>query len=187
VLTERLKQIDGRKAVVLFTDGLDTESRVSDASRTLELAEESGALIYAIHYDTAHDVAERPAFARIGDHVVDLGTGRPNFLIESAEAYRLAAQYLRDLPERTGARAYQAKSLSSLNEAFLTIAGELRQQYELSYYPTNRARDGSYRRIRVQVDRPDTVVHARSGYRAVQDNQERKKSTPDTEVKSKHP
>ncbi|HYK90797.1 MAG TPA: VWA domain-containing protein [Acidobacteriota bacterium] len=166
VLLERLRQVDGRKAIVLFTDGVDTESRVSEARHTLELAEESGTLIYTIRYDTAREVAEQPVFSNLRGKVISLGTPRPNILVAGAEAYRLASQYLSDLPERTGSRAFQAQSTSSLNEPFSTIAGELRQQYELSYYPTNPAHDGSYRRILVRVDHPDVVVRARPGYRA---------------------
>jgi Ca-activated chloride channel family protein len=164
VLMERLRQIDGRKAIVLFTDGVDNESRVSDAHRTLELAEESGTLIYTIRYDTTRDVAEQPMSPNRRGQVRVFYA--PNILVAGVEAYRFASQYLSDLPERTGARAFQAESTSSLNDAFSTIAGELRQQYELSYYPTNPAHDGRYRRILVRVDRPDVVVRARPGYRA---------------------
>jgi VWFA-related protein len=77
-LKKRLKQIESRKAIFLFTDGIDTESRLSDARRTLELAEESGALIYTIHYDTTPDVVEHQVHARIGANVVTLGPSQSN-------------------------------------------------------------------------------------------------------------
>lgn len=64
---------------------------------------------------------------------------------------------------------YQADSLQNLDNAFALIADELRHQYALSYYPTNAARDGSYRRIRVRVNRQTLVVRAREGYRAADD------------------
>jgi VWFA-related protein len=54
----------------------------------------------------------------------------------------------------------------NLERAFNQIAEELRHQYALGYYPTNAARDGSYRKIRVRVMRANLAVRAREGYRA---------------------
>jgi VWFA-related protein len=58
-----------------------------------------------------------------------------------------------------------------LNEAFSQIADDLRQQYEISYYPTYAAHDGSYRHIRLQVDRSGVNVRARPGYQSAKTNQ----------------
>jgi Ca-activated chloride channel family protein len=80
--------------------------------------------------------------------------------------YQRGEQYLRDLASRSGARVYEADTLRNLDGAFASIAEELRHQYALSYYPTNAARDGSFRRIRVRVSRANLVVRAREGYRA---------------------
>src|SRR5262249_60580424 len=56
VLDEQLSRIQGRKAVVLFTDGVDTKSKRASAESTMELAEESDALVFPIHYDTEEAV-----------------------------------------------------------------------------------------------------------------------------------
>jgi Ca-activated chloride channel homolog len=53
-----------------------------------------------------------------------------------------------------------------LPDAFARIAGELRNQYLLGYYPTNGGRDGKYRKIQVKTSRKDAVIRARPGYRA---------------------
>lgn len=55
VVNDALSKIQGRKAIVLFSDGVDTASRYSNARRSLELVEESGALAYSIYYDTEAD------------------------------------------------------------------------------------------------------------------------------------
>ncbi len=183
VITERLTQIEGRKAIVLFTDGVDTMSKLASARSTIERVEESNVLVYPIRYDTEDDVAGPPIPTRGR-------TGRwPPVIINpwpsprwpqprrwpmtplpqrgsSPEEYRRGAQYLHALAERSGARLYQADTLGNLSQAFSLIADELRHQYTLSYYPTNTARDGAYRRIRVVVNRPGLVVRARAGYRA---------------------
>src|SRR5205085_4696611 len=85
---------------------------------------------------------------------------------ESQDEYSRATQYLRDLAARSGARLYHAETLGNLKSAFSLIAEELRHQYALSYYPTNEAHDGAYRRVHVMVNQPNVVVRAREGYRA---------------------
>src|SRR5262249_21657250 len=55
-VVDRLEPIQGRKAIVLFTDGVDTSSRRASFQNTIEKVEESGALVYPIKYDTENDV-----------------------------------------------------------------------------------------------------------------------------------
>ena len=80
--------------------------------------------------------------------------------------YLKADSYLRELADRSGGQVYRADNVGLLPKAFLAIADELRTQYLLGYYPTNRAQDGSYRKIRVKTSRKDIAVRARPGYRA---------------------
>jgi VWFA-related protein len=63
-------------------------------------------------------------------------------------------------------RLYNAGTIACINEAFKQIADELPRQYTLCYYPANQQRDGSYRRIRVAVNRASVKIRARTGYRA---------------------
>lgn len=193
VLTERLEQIDGRKAIVLFSDGVDTTSKYANAPSTLDLVEESGVLVYPIRYETENQYRAGGPGGRGGNRgpvitnpfpfplpfPIPLPTPRqpgrrwpfgdpaPQFPRGgSPEDYRVGAQYMQDLADRSGARLYDADSLMNLDRAFNQVAEELRHQYSLSYYPSNAARDGSYRRIRVRVARPNLVVRTRDGYRA---------------------
>jgi VWFA-related protein len=187
VITERLDHVQGRKAIVLFTDGVDTSSRLASARSSLERVEESGALVYPIQYDTEEDTT---IFGRRGGNlpppIIDPWplprsprSGRRRWPFDSLvnpqfprggrggpEVYERASRYLRDLAERSGARLYHADTIGNLPQAFSLVAEELRHQYALSYYPTNTARDGTYRRIRVRVNQPDLAVRARAGYRA---------------------
>ncbi|MCI0337912.1 MAG: VWA domain-containing protein [Acidobacteria bacterium] len=164
VLTERLEKMNGRKAIVLFSDGVDTASRLATAPSTIDLVEESDVLVYAIQYDTKEDVrggmfgmgrrGSAPAIIRIPPSGA------------SDEEYRRADRYMKEVVDRSGARLYKADMLGDVKQAFQLIAEELRYQYTLSYYPLNDKRDGSYRRIRVVVDRLNSAVRARKGYRA---------------------
>lgn len=81
-------------------------------------------------------------------------------------AYRTADDYLSRLADKSGGELHRADTLADLPDAFAKIAAELRNQYALGYYPTNAARDGKYRKIKVTVARKDVVVRARPGYRA---------------------
>jgi Ca-activated chloride channel family protein len=159
ILTERLDPISGRKAVVLFTDGVDTSSWLVDAAGSLEDLEESNVVLYAVQIDTRNDVTLQfppgwtPQIA-------------PPGMAKDEEMHAYGSQYLQDLASRSGGRLFHAATLGNSVEAFARVADELRHQYVLGYYPSNRARDGSYRRIRVTVDRPGVKIRARSGYRA---------------------
>lgn len=160
VLTKRLNQMPGRKAIVLFTDGVDTNSALATALSTIDLVEESAVLVYPIQYETQNDAT--------GGMIVN---GKPVTLPSGdarlwTVAYERATKYLHELADRTGARLYRAETIKDAAQAFALIAEELRHQYSLSYYPANAARDGAYRRIRVTVNQPNVVVRARAGYRA---------------------
>ncbi len=80
--------------------------------------------------------------------------------------YLMADSYLRELADRSGGRIYRADTVGVLPQAFAAIAAELRTQYLLGYYPTNRVHDGGYRKIGVKTSRKDIGIRARPGYRA---------------------
>ncbi|MGB0036421.1 MAG: VWA domain-containing protein [Candidatus Acidiferrales bacterium] len=70
----------------------------------------------------------------------------------------------RKMADDTGGRVIDVHNEKSLEKAFDEISEELRSQYVLGYYPTNLKRDGQFRKIQVQVDRPDMKILARKGY-----------------------
>jgi hypothetical protein len=80
--------------------------------------------------------------------------------------YLMADSYLHQIADRSGGQVYRADTVSLLPQAFAAIAAELRTQYLLGYYPTNREHDGTYRKIQVKTSRKDIAVRARPGYRA---------------------
>ncbi|HWQ33759.1 MAG TPA: VWA domain-containing protein [Blastocatellia bacterium] len=166
-LTEQLNQIEGRKAIVLFTDGVDTSSR--DTSQTsIRLVEESNVVVYPVKYDTEE---RTPYYGGRGGTTGSIqipgwpGAKTPT-IGGGTEDYHYAGVYLQKLAEASGGRLHNADTLSDVDRAFARIAEELRHQYLLSYYPSNTAEDGSYRSLKVRVDQPDLIVRARQGYRA---------------------
>jgi VWFA-related protein len=205
-VVDRLGSIEGRKAIVLFTDGVDTASRRAGFQTTIEKVEESGAIVYPIKYDTEADQQRsgvnapttnswpwpnpfpsppgrrRWPFSQFAGQVspqwqspqwrFTQWPGRtPSSGGGTREEYRWAARYLQELANRSGGRLYDADTLYNVSQAFSNIAEELRHQYALSYYPTNSKKDGSYRRVKVHVEKTGMVVRAREGYRAVAETQ----------------
>jgi len=159
VINERLNKIQGRKAIVLFTDGVDTASYVASGRSTLREAEELDALIYPIQYDTKEYVSKRNVNLWPFPAVI---FGNP--IQGSTEAdYKRADRYLHGLADKTGGRLYAANDPGQLAQAFTSIAEEIRRQYRLGYYPpTNDI--GQSHSIKVSVNRPDIAVRARNTY-----------------------
>jgi VWFA-related protein len=179
VIKERLNKIEGRKAIVLFTDGVDTSSYLATYNSTLREVEEVDALIYPIQYDTRDFVAAQnkqnvtivtqssssnwPFPSRSSSRVV---YSNPTVQAPgtSKSDYQLADQYLHQLAAKSGGRLYQANDRNQLAEAFSKIAEELRHQYSLGYYPQTTLESGERRLIKVKVDQPDVAVRARDSY-----------------------
>jgi Ca-activated chloride channel homolog len=161
VLEDRLDGIKGRKAIVLFTDGVDTRSRIATAADTLAAIEESNVLVYAIQYDTSRENANqnRP-ISPISSWVVLPEDARNN-----SERYVRADRYLFSLCNGSGGELYVAPKGGNLTEVFTRIADQLSHQYTLAYYPSNPSQDGSLHRLRVEVNRPGAKVRSRIGYR----------------------
>ncbi|MBS1796139.1 MAG: VWA domain-containing protein [Acidobacteria bacterium] len=166
VLGKRLKKIPGRKAIVLFTDGVDTTSVTANYESTIEDAEESEAVIFPIYYNTFLDniglggggVMSSPPILSIP------GSGGQNTGTTAAE-YARGRAYLNELASATGGRVFRSESTpGGLTAAFESIAEELRRQYSLGYYPANPGKPGDRRQLRVRVDRPRLIIRTRDSY-----------------------
>jgi VWFA-related protein len=181
-IKERLNKIKGRKAIVLFTDGVDTSSQQATYQGTLREVEELDALIYPIQYDTSD---YRQAMQGVGSGTVTVTTTRRGIFGTSTSQqtydvpgnngvplpgtskadYDRADHYLHALADKTGGRLYQANDTAQLAQAFTRIAEELRRQYSLGYYPkTDTAESSARREINVRGRHPNLAVKARDSY-----------------------
>jgi Ca-activated chloride channel family protein len=173
VFQKHLPRISGRKAVILFTDGVDTTSHNATYESTLRDAEESDAPIYTLDYDTsgltsggAGGVWGQGAPTLPSRGGVIFGTpipGRGGSMPNPGD-YRRAVEYLRALSNYTGGRFYSADTLVGIGQAFTWIAEELSRQYTLGYYPQVAGRAGERRSIKVRIEIPEYVVRARESY-----------------------
>ena len=164
-LRKRLNQIEGRKAIVLFTDGVDTVSRKASYDSTLALAEESDTLIVPIYYNTYFDQGRQSTVYNPfpdpiwGSRPIGPPVGaRP-------EDYALGRKYLEELADYTGGRVFRPESTpGGLTRAFEGIAEELRRQYQIGYVPSDEGKPGQRKQIKVRVDRPNLVIRSRDSY-----------------------
>jgi VWFA-related protein len=170
ILRKQLATIPGRKAVVLFTDGVDTTSHRASYESTVRLASESDAPIYSVDYDTSGNFggAGLPIPGGRGT-VIGLPFPMPGRMPGSGRGstsgeYRRAVAYLHELSDNTGGRFYSGDSMFGIAQAFTWIAEELGRQYSLGYYPTTAGKDGERRQIKVKVTEADLVVKSRDSY-----------------------
>jgi Ca-activated chloride channel homolog len=173
----KLNKIEGRKAIVVFTDGVDTQSRRANYKSSVHNAEESETSIYAIRYDTYNDNKARNGGnssgkssgggllgAIIGAIVTGNIQGGGGNNGTSKADYDKGRMYLEDLAEATGGKSLLAGSLTNLESSFANIADELRQQYSVGYYPAVEGTQGQRKQVKVRVARPDLVVRSRTSY-----------------------
>ena len=138
--SEALDKREGRKVMVVITDGGDTASR-TDYKEALRAAQISEATVYSIIVVPIEASAGRD-------------TGGEHALIQ--------------LSADTGGKYFYATSLAQLDEAFRSISDELRTQYLLAYYPASRLADSDFRRIEVKLNGvsggSDYKTRHRTGY-----------------------
>ena len=127
-----------RQALIVFSDGEDTSSLVS-FDEVLDLAKRSETSIYTI--------------ALRGSDV-------------QAKGFREAEFVMRTLAQETGGRAFFPAKIDDLNGVYTQIADELASQYTLGYTSANPRRDGAWRRIVVQLSRPNVTPRTKKGYYA---------------------
>jgi Ca-activated chloride channel homolog len=166
-LGKKLQKVEGKKAVILFTDGVDSTSFRSNYQSTLADAAESEAVIFPIYLNTFLDLI---GIGNGGNGPMSAPSGMPSGLgggqiRQVKEAYATGRRYLQDLASATGGRVFKPEnSENSLIKAFAGIAEELRSQYEVGYYSNNESVSGDVKRIKIRVSRPNLIIRNRDSY-----------------------
>ncbi len=133
---ESLSSQEGRKVIVVISDGTDTTSGVS-LNECLRRAQDSEAVAYAL---VVQPIKSEPGRNLAGEHTMIF------------------------LTERTGGRFFKIASAESLSSSYVSIGDELRTQYYLAYYPKRAPASKEFHRIEVRVANPTHRVRAREGY-----------------------
>ncbi len=182
-----LKDVEGRKAIVCVSDGVDSTSK-SEYRDVAKLLEKSQASVYLLELNTEAtalaglliDDRNKPGHIEFSQAQVNryydefepesIEKFKPRKLLPpetrrkiNAGLYKIARREMKELATRTGGREYTVRSIADLAGVYKQVADDLRSQYSIGYYSTNNTNDGRWRTIRVEVKKGATV-RARSGY-----------------------
>ncbi|MGB8787371.1 MAG: VWA domain-containing protein [Candidatus Acidiferrales bacterium] len=137
---DKLASEAGRKAIIALTDAEDTGSRLN-VKDAIESAQRADAVVHVL---------------LISDE---------GFYYRQLMGYS-GASVAKKMADETGGRVIEVHNTKSLEKAFDQLSEEMRQQYVLGYYPTNTKRDGSFRKIKLEITRADLKILTRRGYYA---------------------
>ncbi|HEY8412554.1 MAG TPA: VWA domain-containing protein [Pyrinomonadaceae bacterium] len=154
-LTQQLSRIEGRTALVVFTDGVDNDSRTATLASALQQAARTETLIYPVQFSTYDYIKARSPSSKFQPPP---GTGF------SEEDYQRADVFLHQLANVSGTGVYPAFDISDLERAIAGIVDELHNEYSIGYYPHTQGKPGEERTLEVRVNQPQLTVRARSGY-----------------------
>ena len=136
---QKMKKMEGRKALIVLSDGMDTGSDVSLAD-LIETVQSAETVVYTIKY-----------------------ANPMRFLSITATIMQAAARGLEKLSRETGGLTF-ANPGRKTSQVFSEIESDLRNLYVLGFTPPLEARDGKFHKLDVKTDRKDLVVRYRSGY-----------------------
>lgn len=194
VVSRKLRAIEGRKALILLSDGEDTTSSHASYDEAVNVVTESDVLVYGLRYNSGGggniriDPWPRNRIPQIpiplpwpwpfprrrrGGTFADPNSMRMNAAPTATATPQgrgrrgRQGDFMEDLATAGGGPVYDADNISDLSRLAARVAEELRHVYQVSYYPTNSLTNGGYRSIRVRVrGRDDIAVRHRRGYNA---------------------
>jgi Ca-activated chloride channel family protein len=157
---EQLAKIQGRKAVILLTDGDDTSSKVT-YQQSLDAIIRSGAVVYVVSKAQQFIAQYRPYAGKMGAVAGTRGiAGEVIARLENAE------RVMTDLAARTGGRIYSPLRDDEMKDVYAKLAHELKNQYILTYVSKNDQRDGRLRHVKVFLTRSGYEARTRDSYYA---------------------
>lgn len=143
---DRLDRVEGKKYIILVTTGVDTFSRLTLDKIMKKIRDTKDVTIFPV--SVGFIVREYCEVHQCGyTHGMGIPVGRMDYLQGDNEMRTFAAM--------TGGRAYFPRFEGELPELFQDISSDIRNQYTISYSPTNTKLDGTYRKLKVQVVAPD--------------------------------
>jgi Ca-activated chloride channel family protein len=164
---EQFRPGERRRALVFLSDGIDSNRGSATTEAALRALLETQVTVYGIantEIERARKSAELDNLLGGGDASVRFNQLRIGDLQESLRVLEASERNLEAMTRSTGGRLYRPRSFHALGGVYTEIADELRHQYALYYTPTNAARDGRFRRVRVEVPGGGYEVSTRVGY-----------------------
>jgi hypothetical protein len=195
-VSRRLRNVEGRKALILFSDGEDTTSSRASFDDAISIVTESDVLVYGLRYPGSGggghiriDPWPRSPFPNLpiplpwpwpfprrrrGPFTSSNLTSSPYVMNATGDPQRRSGRgyghngdFMAEITTAGGGPVFDAQNVRDMSGLASRIAEELRHVYVISYYPSNPLSNGGYRAIRVRVkNRDDIAVRHRKGYNA---------------------
>jgi VWFA-related protein len=177
---EVMKQQQGRKAVVVLTDGVDRGSRET-LNGAIEAAQRADTVVYAIYYKGEeghsgggypgggggrHGGMGYPGGGYPGGGGGYPGGGRGGQRPQSQESHVDGKKILEQICGQTGGRVFEVTKKETADQIYTTIGEEMRSQYMLGYTPDKQSSDSGYHKIVLTATKKDLIVQTRDGYYA---------------------
>ena len=168
-LEKLAKEGNRRKAIVVLTDGVDTDAKNKDREFLSRSPEKE--MVSAIKPEENGDlvrILDRADRLGVTIYPLALPTGDPAKLADptplQVAMWKAARSRLQLVAERTGGTLNAISRLDEMGKLYAVVAAELRTLYTLEYQPTNLTRDGKWRAIKVEVNDPELIARSRQGY-----------------------
>lgn len=163
------KENSRRKAIVVLTDGVDTDMRDNDRKILSGLSDTQ--IPSALKPETSevlNRILNRSDAQGVTIYPLALPTGDPARLADPTPAqiamFKAARARLKLVADRTGGTLNAIERLDQMATLYATVAADLRTLYTVEYQPINVKRDGKWRAIRVEVSNPELILRSRQGY-----------------------
>jgi VWFA-related protein len=156
-----------RRAVIVLSDGIDNGQGTTSLEAALQALIRAQVVVYIVANTEISRAAKRAELDTL------LGGSESSVRFNQVNIDRLrlglrvldqSEENLAQLARATGGRLYKPLTFDALESTYAEVADELRHQYALYFTPLNKARDGSFRRVRVETANPALYPHTRVGY-----------------------
>ena len=159
---EQLAKVEGRKAIILLTDGDDTSSKITFEQALTSLVK-SGCVVYVISKARAF-INELDRYRGKAGRIFAGGNAQQADVL--VQRFERAERLMTDLATRTGGRIFSPMEDKDMKEVYGQVARELKNQYIITYVPKNLQHDGRLRHIKVFLARPGYSARTRDAYYA---------------------
>lgn len=169
-LNKLAKEGERRKAIVVMTDGVDTNNYKSDGllASNMPTNEEAFAKIKPEDAPALRNVQNAADKLGVTIYPLALPSGEikniPDPTPRQYAIYQAARVRLQSLADRTGGRLNEIRQLGEMARLYAEVAADLRTLYSITYQPKNTTRDGQWRPIRITVNNPELLARTRPGY-----------------------
>jgi len=163
---EQFEGTNTRRSIIILTDGIDS-GRGDTFVAAVRAALEAQLTVYVVsntEIERAKKETELSSLLSAPDSALRFNQLRIGDLKLGLAALDSSEQNLMDLTSATGGRFYKPGSFADLSRIYTEVASELSHQYAIYYAPTNKNRDGRFRRVKVQTTEPQYRISARAGY-----------------------